>query len=227
MATKKSAGTTRSYKRKNTLSLRNLKVDKYFNNAEKPISVLVGLLAGSPIAIWIDKQMTAKKVFGMEGDKLKKWVKPGTNFILGMTAHFLAKDPRLKLAGVGLAANGGLIALKELLGGKDLLKGLVDEIGNTDNVGTTTARVLDNAAIQSGSTSLNLPLLPIDEDVDESTSEIIENVISEDEETSAPEEENIEGNLESGEPEIGKTEEQIAGQDDPVVEDDYDLDEIP
>jgi hypothetical protein len=227
MATKKTAGTTRSYKRKQPLSLRNLKVGKYFNNAEKPISVLVGLLAGSPIAIWIDKQMTAKKVFGMEGDKLKKWVKPGTNFILGMTAHFLAKDPRIKLAGVGLAANGGLIALKELLGGKDLLKGLVDEIGNTNDVGATTARVLDNVAIQSGSTPLNLPLLPIDEDVDESTSEIIENVINEDDNAPSTEEENIEGNLESGGPEIGKTEEQIAGEDEPVIDDDYDLDEIP
>jgi hypothetical protein len=114
-----------------------------------------------------------------------------------------------------------------LLGGKDLLKGLVDEIGNTNDVGATTARVLDNVAIQSGSTPLNLPLLPIDEDVDESTSEIIENVISEDENAPSTEQENMEGNLESGGPEIGKTEEQIAGEDEPVIDDDYDLDEIP
>ncbi len=218
MAAKKDSGTTRDYKPRQAVSLRDLKAGKYIKNAEKPISVLVGLLAGSPIAIWIDKQMTAKKVFGMDGDKLKKWVKPGTNFVLGMTAHFLAKDQRLKLAGIGLAANGGLIALKELLGGKDLLKGLTSEIGET-----STARYLGQNVVPAGSAPLNLPLLSIDDEA----SEIIDRAA---EEPGEVVEGTMKGNLESAELEIGKTEEQIAGENEPVMDDnDYteEMDEIP
>lgn len=222
MATKKSTGTTRNYKRKQVINLKDLKMGKYINNAEKPISVLVGLLAGSPIAIWIDKQMTAKKVFGMEGDKLKKWVKPGANFILGMSTHFLAKDERLKLAGIGLAANGGLIALKELLGGKDLLKGLVSEIGET-----STSRYLGENVLPASSTPLNLPLLTIDDEA----SDIIDKAAEEPEEVVEGNiESNIEGNLESTELQIGKTEDQIAGESESVMEDNEysdDMDEIP
>lgn len=225
MATQKS-NTKRNYSRRKPASIRDLKVDNYLKNADKPISILVGLLAGSPIAIWIDKQMTAKKVFGMDGDKLKKWVKPGANFILGMSTNLLAKDQRLKLAGIGLAANGGLIALKELLGGKDLLKGLIDGDDSGD-VGSTY-QVLSAAAEQTASTPLNLPLLPIDEPNAEA-SEIIERAASDEVEIEGAEgiegTESIEG---AGDLEIGKTEDQIAGELETVYEpDDDEMDDIP
>ena len=61
------------------ISLKDLKARKFIDHSVKPISVVVGLLAGVPIAVAIDKSMTAKKVFGMDGNKLKKWAK---SFIL-------------------------------------------------------------------------------------------------------------------------------------------------
>jgi hypothetical protein len=212
---KRQSSTSRNYQRKRATSIKDLKVNNYLKNADKPVSILVGLLAGSPIAIFIDKQMTAKKVFGLDGDKLKKWVKPGANFILGMSAHFLAKDPRIKLAGVGLAANGGLIALKELLGGKDLLKGLIE----SDSMGSTSYNVLSAAANRSISSPLNLPLLQIDEPSAEA-SEIIDRAINDDEDMNG-----IKG---SSDIELGKTEDQIAGELETVYTDsDDDLDDIP
>ena len=217
--TAQKSNTKRNYQRRQVASLKDLKVNKFIKDADKPISILVGLLAGSPIAIWIDKQMTAKKVFGMEGDKLKKWVKPGANFILGMSTHFLAKDQRLKLAGIGLATNGGLIALKELLGGKDLLKGLVDEVGAIENVGSTTYNVLSAASDRIGSSPLNLPLLQVD-DPDPEASEIIERAIVDNED--------IDGIKGSPEVDLGKSEEQIAGEIESVYEDnDDEMDDIP
>lgn len=211
MATAKS-NTRRNYKRKNPISFKELKVNNYLKNADKPISILVGLLAGAPIAIWIDKQMTAKKVFGMDGDKLKKWVKPGANFILGMSAHMLAKNQRIKLAGVGLAANGGLIALKELLGGKDLLKGIIEG----DSVGSPF-KSLASLPSRSLASPLNLPLLSMDEPNSEAAS-IIERAASDEVEIEGP-----------GEVEIGKTEAQIAGALETLDNsaDDNDLDDIP
>ena len=213
MATAKS-NTKRNYNRRKPVSIKDLKVDNYLKSADKPISILVGLLAGSPIAIWIDKQMTAKKVFGMDGDKLKKWVKPGANFVLGMSAHMLAKDQRIKLAGIGLAANGGLIALKELLGGKDLLKGIIEG----DDVGSTFTSI-SSASTNGISAPLNLPLLNIDEPNAEA-SEIIERAASD--------EVDMEGvETISGDVDLGKTEDQIAGELESIYDDEDDLDDIP
>jgi hypothetical protein len=224
MATRKSntkkVGTKRNYSRKQPASIKDLKVDNFVKNADKPISILVGLLAGSPIAIWIDRQMTAKKVFGMDGNKLKKWVKPGVNFILGMSVNLLAKDQRLKLAGIGLAANGGLIALKELLGGKDLLKGLMDGVNGTDGVGSATFRNMSSGAGRGISSPLNLPLLSLD-DPNAEASEMIENAIAEDERE-------VNGMGGGKEVQIGKTAEQIAGENEPVLNiEDTEMDVIP
>lgn len=220
MAQKKSNNdsTKRDYTRRSPVSIKDLKVKSFVKNADKPISILVGLLAGSPIAIWIDKQMTAKKVFGMDGDKLKKWVKPGANFILGMSVNLLAKDQRLKLAGIGLAANGGLIALKELLGGKELLKGLVDGVDGTKGIGSSTYKSLA-AAGRGISSPLNLPLLAIDEPNAEA-SEIIERAITDDGD--------ITGMGSGKEVQIGKTAEQIAGENETIINDeDSEMDMIP
>lgn len=220
MAQKKSNNdsTKRDYNRRSPVSIKDLKVKSFVKNADKPISILVGLLAGSPIAIWIDRQMTAKKVFGMDGDKLKKWVKPGANFILGMSVNLLAKDQRLKLAGIGLAANGGLIALKELLGGKELLKGLVDGVDGTKGIGSSTYKSLA-AAGRGISSPLNLPLLAIDEPNAEA-SEIIERAITDDED--------ITGMGSGKEVQIGKTAEQIAGENETIINDeDSEMDMIP
>ncbi len=218
MAIKKQE-TKRNYNSRKPTSIRDLKVNSFIRHADKPISILVGLLAGSPIAIMIDKQMTAKKIFGMDGDKLKKWVKPGANFILGMSVNMLAKDQRLKLAGVGLAANGGLIALKEVLGGKELLKGFVDGVNGTEGIGSSAFKSL--AAAGNGiSSPLNLPLLAIDEPNDEA-SEIIEEAIKDDEQE-------IEGTGGGKEVQIGKTAEQIAGENETVLDDDEaEIDMIP
>ena len=217
MATTES-NTKRKYSRRKPTSIKDLKVNNYLKNADKPISILVGLLAGTPVAIWIDKQMTAKKVFGMDGDKLKKWVKPGANFVLGMSAHMLAKDQRIKLAGIGLAANGGLIALKELLGGKDLLKGLIE---GDEEIGSTY-QVLSSAAEGNATTPLNLPLLNIDEPNPEA-SEIIERAASDEVE--------IEGTQtieRAGDVDLGKTEDQLAGELETVYDgDDDEMDDIP
>ncbi len=217
MATAKS-NTKRNYNRRSPVSIKDLKVADYMKNADKPISIMVGLLAGTPIAIWIDKQMTAKKVFGMDGDKLKKWVKPGANFILGMSVNKLAKNQKIKLAGIGLAVNGGLIALKDLLGGKDLLKGII----GGDGMSGPTFNVLSQAPNRVGATPLDLPLLNIDEPGGEA-SEIIERAAS------------GEGEIEGAHPvegaggvEIGKTEDQIAGELETLYDQgDEDFDDIP
>lgn len=211
--------TKRNYNRQERVSIKDLKLDTFIKGAEPAFSVLAGLLAGVPIAIFIDKQMTAKKIFGLEGDKLKKWVKPGANFILGVAANRLAKDRRIKLAGTGLAANGGLIALRDLLGQKDLLKGLIE---GDDEIGTY--EVLSASAEDSEATPLDLPLLPIDETNPEA-SEIIESAASDDME-------GLESIADTGETEPGISEDQTASETEPVYEpeddeDEFEISEIP
>ena len=78
-----------------------------------------------------------------------------------MTINQLAKNPNIKLAGIGLAANGGLIAVKDFLG-KDILKGM-DE----NDLGELAAPQYQPPihAIEQAieTTPLNLPVIPIDE----------------------------------------------------------------
>jgi hypothetical protein len=129
---------------------------------DKPTSVLIGLAAGVPVAMIVEKaigkQATVSGLLGIDGKKLTRILKPAVNIALGMSIHQLASNPKIKLAGIGLAANGGLIAVKDFLG-KDILRGPGDsDIGALAS--RQPARVIEQA-IQT--TPLNLPVIEIDD----------------------------------------------------------------
>ncbi|MCK5023544.1 MAG: hypothetical protein KAS04_05200, partial [Candidatus Aenigmarchaeota archaeon] len=145
---------------------------------DKPISVLVGLAAGVPVAMLVEKAVgkksTVSGLFGIDGTKLTRILKPAVNIALGMTVHQLTSNPKIKLAGIGLAANGGLIAIKDFLG-KDILKGFEDaDVGSPEQ--EQTYKVIENVIEERPNTPLNLPLLDIDE-IDNETDSYIEGVI--------------------------------------------------
>jgi hypothetical protein len=159
------ANTNRNYSRKQAKSLADIDTKKLIKDLDKPFSVLVGLAAGVPVAMIVEKAVgnksTVSGLLGIDGTKLTRVLKPAVNIALGMSINQLAKNPNIKLAGVGLAANGGLIAVKDFLG-KDILKGT----GSSD-IGEIAAPLAQppvqviERAIEA--TPLNLPVLEIDE----------------------------------------------------------------
>ena len=92
-----------------------------------------------------------------------------------MSVHQLAKNPKIKLAGIGLAANGELIAVKDFLV-RDILKGFGEtEVGNPNS--QQTVKIIERIVKKTpSSTPLNLPLLEIDEP-DQEASQFIEGVL--------------------------------------------------
>lgn len=178
------AETNRKYNRKQAKSLADIDTKKLINDLDKPFSVLVGLAAGVPVAMIVEKAVgkksTVSGLLGIDGNKLTRILKPAVNIALGMTVNQLAKNPKIKLAGVGLAANGGLIAVKDFLG-KDILKGTDDtdigEIASTQSPQQTPVQVIEHAIEASVTKPLNLPLLDIDEP-ESKADRYIENVAS-------------------------------------------------
>lgn len=161
--------TKRNYNRKQAKSLADIDTKKILKDLDKPISVLVGLAAGVPIAMIVEKAVgkksTVSGLFGIDGTKLTRILKPAVNIALGMSVHQLVKNPKIKLAGIGLAANGGLIAIKDFLG-KDILKGISDgDLGNTPQ--PTPVGVIERAIEQNASRPLDLPILEIEEPSEE------------------------------------------------------------
>jgi hypothetical protein len=269
MTTRKS-NTRRNYQKKSAKSIADLDTKKILKELDKPVSVLVGLAAGVPVAMIVEKvagkKSTVSGLLGIDGKKLTRILKPAVNIALGMSVHQLTKNPKIKLAGIGLAANGGLIAVKDFLG-KDILKGFGDteEVGSPNN--QQTVKVIERVVREAPpSTPLNLPLLEIDEP-DAEASQIIERAlednsgydgvsnepITETEEVILPSyneqeivesntqnhkeiesseiyDENNEGNFKgSDEVDLGKSEDQIAGEIESVYEDNDDdyIDDIP
>jgi hypothetical protein len=171
--------TKRNYNRKKAKSLADIDTKRILKDLDKPISVLVGLAAGVPIAMIVEKAVgrksTVSGLFGIDGTKLTRILKPAVNIALGMSVHQLAKNPKIKLAGIGLAANGGIIAMKDFLG-KDILKGISD--GGLGNSGQQPpARVIERAIERNSSRPLDLPVLEIDEPGEE-VDNYIENVVA-------------------------------------------------
>lgn len=161
--------TKRNYNRKQAKSLADIDTKKILKDLDKPISILVGLAAGVPIAMIVEKAVgktsTVSGLFGIDGTKLTRILKPAVNIALGMSVHQLVKNPKIKLAGIGLAANGGLIAIKDFLG-KDILKGISDgDLGKAPQ--PASIGVIERAIEQNASRPLNLPILDIDEPSEE------------------------------------------------------------
>lgn len=165
------ADTNRNYNRK-AKSLADIDTKKLIKDLDKPFSVLVGLAAGVPVAMIVEKAVgkksTVSGLLGIDGNKLTRVLKPAVNIALGMSINQLAKNPNIKLAGVGLAANGGLIAVKDFLG-KDILKGTDDtDIGELEAPQyQPPVQVIERAVEASVTEPLNLPILDVDEPASE------------------------------------------------------------
>lgn len=162
------ANTNRNYSKK-ARSLADLDSKKIMRDLNKPFWVLVGLASGVPVAMIVEKAVgdksTVSGLLGIDGTKLTKVLKPAVNIALGMTVNQLATNPNIKLAGVGLAANGGLIAIKDFLG-KDILKGIGDaDLGELAAPRYQPPVQVIEQAIEA--TPLDLPVIPIDEPVNE------------------------------------------------------------
>lgn len=114
MATKKN--TTR--RRRSTTSPK-IDLKKMPKQAEKPAYVVLGLLASKPVAMLIDKitgttEQTVSGIFGIDANgMLKKWAKPLGVAATGLALSQLARNENMRIMGYGLAAGGGIIAVKQ------------------------------------------------------------------------------------------------------------------
>ena len=173
--------TKRNYSRKSAKGISDIDTKRILKDLDKPVSVLVGLAAGVPVAMIVEKavgkQSTVSGLLGIDGTKLTKVLKPAVNLALGLSIHQLAKNQNIKLAGVGLAANGGLIALKDFLG-KDILSGFKQaEVAGPENQ-QQTVKVIEKVIQERPPLPLDLPLLEIEEPDDE-TRDYIEGMVRE------------------------------------------------
>ena len=191
------------------------------NNWHKPVLIALGVFGGSRIAIMLDKQLSGKKVFGIEGEKLKPWAKTGVNLVGGGLLA-LIRNPNFKLLGAGLATNGVFQGYKGIT-----KKDLLSLQGMENNYVGSPLQAIEEISATPGATPLNLPLLQIDEEAEdmidraaEEPEEVVEGTV----------EGNVEGNLESTDVALGKSEDQIAGENETIMEDDdfeEEMDAIP